>query len=132
MTIRFDHTIIPSADKERSATFYAEIFGLPTARTEGPFAAVDMANDVALYIAGWHTDVTRQHYAFLVSEDEFTAIYGRILERGMEHWADAKAHIPGEINHDDGGRGTYFRDPDNHYLEIITRRYGAGGQPAER
>lgn len=42
MTIRFDHTIIPSTDKERSATFYTEIFGLPPARTEGPFAAVDL------------------------------------------------------------------------------------------
>jgi hypothetical protein len=33
----------------------------------------------------------------------------------------------GEINHNDGGRGVYFRDPDGHCLEVITRPYGSGG-----
>jgi hypothetical protein len=36
-------------------------------------------------------------------------------------------HRPGEINHNDGGRGVYFPDPDGHYLEVITRPYGSGG-----
>jgi hypothetical protein len=31
-----------------------------------------------------------------------------------------------EINHNDGGRGVYFPDPDGHYLEVITRPYGSG------
>jgi len=35
-------------------------------------------------------------------------------------------HRPGEINHNDGGRGVYFSDPDGHYLEVITRPYGSG------
>ena len=25
------------------------------------------------------------------------------------------------------GRGVYFRDPDGHYLEVITQPYGSGG-----
>jgi hypothetical protein len=33
----------------------------------------------------------------------------------------------GEINHEDGGRGMYFVDPNGHRLEVITRRYGSGG-----
>jgi hypothetical protein len=33
----------------------------------------------------------------------------------------------GEINHHDGGRGLYWRDPNGHVLEIITRPYGSGG-----
>ncbi len=33
----------------------------------------------------------------------------------------------GRINHNDGGRGLYFEDPDGHLLEIITRPYGSGG-----
>jgi catechol 2,3-dioxygenase-like lactoylglutathione lyase family enzyme len=36
-------------------------------------------------------------------------------------------HEPQAINHDDGGRGVYFQDPDGHLLEIITRPYGSGG-----
>lgn len=33
----------------------------------------------------------------------------------------------GEINHNDNGRGVYFKDPDGHLLEIITSPYGSGG-----
>ena len=53
---------------------------------------------------------------------------GRIRERGLDHWADPMQSRPGEINHDDGGRGVYFPDPDGHLLEILTVPYG--GWPA--
>ena len=128
MSIRFDHTIVPSTDKERSAQFYAATLGLPQARTEGPFLALDFGNDVAFYIAGWHSEVEQQHYAFLVSDAEFDAIHARLLERAQDHWADPHTKLSGQINHDDGGRGVYFRDPDGHLLEVITVRYG--GRPS--
>ena len=38
-----------------------------------------------------------------------------------------QAHGPGEINHEDGGRGLYWEGPDGHWLEIITRPYGEWG-----
>ena len=56
-------------------------------------------------------------------DDEFDAIYGRIVAAGMTHWADPAGTRVGEINHNDGGRGVYFRDPDGHHLEILTRPY---------
>jgi len=127
MTVYFDHHIVPSTDKDRAARFYAEILGLPEPRTEGPFAAVDLGNDVALYVAGWETRVTPLHYAFLVSEAEFDAFYARLTERGLDHWADPHCRLPQQVNHDDGGRGTYFRDPDGHFVEVLTTRYG--GRP---
>ena len=71
-------------------------------------------------------EIRPQHYAFLVSEDEFDAIYGQIQSRDLEHWADPQAARPGEINHNDGGRGVYFQDPAGHYMEILTRPYGSG------
>jgi catechol 2,3-dioxygenase-like lactoylglutathione lyase family enzyme len=64
------------------------------------------------------------HYAFLVGEDDFDVIFGRIRERGLEYWADPHHQQPGTINHNDGGRGVYWNDPDGHSLEIITRSYG--------
>jgi len=64
-----------------------------------------------------------QHYAFLVSEEEFDEIYARILEQKIEHWADPRQSAHG-INRNDGGRGTYFLDPAGHFMEIITRPYG--------
>lgn len=71
-------------------------------------------------------EIRPQHYAFLVSESDFDAIYAKISGRGLAHWADPRGERPGEINHNDGGRGVYFRDPDGHYLEILTRPYGSG------
>ncbi|GAB3976867.1 hypothetical protein GCM10029978_064960 [Actinoallomurus acanthiterrae] len=68
-----------------------------------------------------------QHYAFLVSEEEFDAIFGRIQEAGVTYYADPFHQEPGRINHLDGGRGAYFSDPNGHNLEIITRPYGSGG-----
>jgi len=74
-----------------------------------------------------HGRVHSQHYAFLVGEDDFDAIWGRIRERGRQFWADPFRRRPGEINHGDGGRGVYWDDPDGHVLEILTRPYGSGG-----
>ena len=104
------------------------MFGLPSAKEFGPFLAVELNHGVSLDYAqvSEGEDIPPQHYAFLVSEDEFDAIYGRIRDRGMQHWADPRGSRPGEINHNDGGRGVYFQDPGGHYLEILTRPYGSG------
>jgi catechol 2,3-dioxygenase-like lactoylglutathione lyase family enzyme len=64
------------------------------------------------------------HLAFLVSEEQFTATYGRITGRGIKHYADPMARRVDEINTHDGGRGVYWQDPDGHFLEIITVPYG--------
>ena len=129
MSIKLNHTIVAAKDKTESATFLTELFGLPDPKPFGHFLAVAVANDVGLDYAEVPDgqEIHPQHYAFLVSEDEFDSIYGKIRERGMQHWADPRGSSPGEINHNDGGRGVYFRDPAGHYLEIITRPYGSGG-----
>ncbi|MDR3663413.1 MAG: VOC family protein [Mycobacterium sp.] len=129
MAITFNHTIVYSTDRSAAAGFFTELFGLPPAMEFGPFLAVELNHGVSLDFSQLPdgTEATPQHYAFLVSEDEFTAIYGRIRERGVQHWADPRAQHPGEINTHDGGRGVYFLDPSGHYLEIITRAYGSGG-----
>ena len=128
MAIGFDHHIVPSTDKHRTARFWTATLGLPEARVEGPFLAVDLANDVALYVAGWNTTTTPQHYAFLVDEGTLDAVLGRVQESGADWWADPEGAQPRQVNHDDGGRGFYFRDPDGHLLELLTVRYG--GRPA--
>ena len=69
-----------------------------------------------------------QHYAFLVTEDDFDQIYGRILERSIEHYPEPHFGRTNEINHNDGGRGVYWCDPSGHFLEILTVPYG--GWPA--
>ncbi len=126
MTIAFNHTIVAAKDKQESATFLTELFGLPAPAPFGHFLVVALEHGVSLDYAEVPSgeEIRPQHYAFLVSEDDFDAIYGKIQSRGLEHWADPRTERPGEINHNDGGRGVYFRDPADHFLEIITRPYG--------
>jgi catechol 2,3-dioxygenase-like lactoylglutathione lyase family enzyme len=129
MAIAFNHTIVAARDKKQSATFLTELFDLPSPTPFADFLTVTTANDVSLDYAEVPDgqEIRPQHYAFLVSEDEFGAIYGKIRGRGLEHWADPMGSRPGEINRNDGGRGVYFQDPAGHYMEILTRPYGSGG-----
>jgi len=126
MSVDLNHTIAAARDRQRSADFLAEVLGLAALTPFGPFMVVEVANGVSLDFADADGEVTPQHYAFLVSEPEFDEIFGRIQARDLPYWADPARRRPGEINHNDGGRGVYFPDPDGHFLEIITRPYGSG------
>ena len=126
MTAQLNHTIVRVRNKQESATFLAEILGLPAPTPFGPFLVVQTANEVSLDFADDQGPPTPQHYAFLVSEPEFDEIFGRIRERGLPYWADPSKRRPGEFNTNDGGRGLYWEDPSGHFLEIITRPYGSG------
>src|SRR3712207_4841098 len=126
MAVQLNHTIVHTHDNRRAAEFAAEILGLEPPITFGPFQQVETANGVGLDYMEVDAPITSQHYAFLISEAEFDEIFGRIQSRGLQHWADPGQRRAGQINHNDGGRGVYFEDPDGHLLEIITRPYGSG------
>jgi catechol 2,3-dioxygenase-like lactoylglutathione lyase family enzyme len=131
MTVQLNHTIVAAHDKHTSARFLADILGLQVSPQYGPFIPVAIPNGVTLdYMdqpGSGFAEITPQHYAFLVSEDDFDAIFGRIREAGLTYWADPAHRREGEINTNDGGRGVYFDDPNGHVLEILTRPYGSGG-----
>jgi catechol 2,3-dioxygenase-like lactoylglutathione lyase family enzyme len=126
MSVKLNHTIVWCRDKRTSAGFMTEILGLPTPTPFGPFLVVDVANDLSLDFHETEGPITSQHYAFLISEAEFDEIFQRLSERAIAYWADPALRESNEINRADGGRGVYFRDPDGHLLEIITRPYGSG------
>ncbi|HEY0628543.1 MAG TPA: VOC family protein [Sphingomicrobium sp.] len=123
-----NHTIVWCSDKQRSAAFLTDILGLPPARPFFHFLVVDLKNGVSLDYYQKEGAVSPQHYAFLVSDDEFDAGFAKIKDRGLTYWADPARTRPGEINHHFGGRGVYFADPDEHLLELITRPYGSENQ----
>ncbi|MFF6915990.1 VOC family protein [Streptomyces sp. NPDC012466] len=127
MTVQLNHTIVAAHDKRASARFLADLLGLDVSPPYGPFLPVEISNGVTLDFMDSSETISPQHYAFLVSEDEFDEILGRVQKAGLTYWADPFHSRPGEINHNDGGRGAYFNDPDGHRLEIITRPYGSGG-----
>ena len=124
MAIKLNHTIVYVTDRQASATFLADLFGLPAPVAWGPFLTVELANEVTLDFYDEEGAAPPQHYAFLVAEDEFDRIFGRIREQGVAYWADPGHREAGVINTHDGGRGLYFDDPSGHVLEIITRPYG--------
>ncbi|HUK60940.1 MAG TPA: VOC family protein [Stellaceae bacterium] len=120
MTILLDHTIVPSHDKEKAARFFARIFGLPY---EGPrlhFAPVRI-NDALTLDFDERDAFEHHHYAFKVSEAEFDAIFGRVKADGVVYGSGPTSLSDMAINERRGGRGFYFRDPDGHVLEVMTR-----------
>ncbi|MBW3537190.1 MAG: VOC family protein [Actinobacteria bacterium] len=127
MPVHLNHTIVSSCDKRESAAFMSEILGLGDPVPFSHFLGVEADNGVTFDFADADGDITPQHYAFLITEDEFDEIFGRITDRGLTYWADPGRNREGEINTHDGGRGAYFEDPSGHLLEIITRPYGSGG-----
>ena len=123
LPIQFNHLLIFAHDKHESAHFLTSLFGLPDPTPAGYFLAVDVDNAVTLHYGEPGVDFISQHYAFLVSDEDFDAILNRIRERNITFWADPRRQLVGEININHGGRGLYFMDPSGHGLGIITRPY---------
>jgi catechol 2,3-dioxygenase-like lactoylglutathione lyase family enzyme len=123
MSIRFNHTIVYSRDKSASATFLADILGVPAPIPFGPFLAVQLDDGATLDFMDVDSggEIVSQHYAFLIDEKDFDPIFARIRDRGLDYWADPFKMSPGEINHNNGARGVYFNDPDAHLLQVQTR-----------
>ncbi|MFV0129696.1 VOC family protein [Streptomyces sp. HMX112] len=127
MPARLDHTIVRSRDRFAGARFLTELMAAPEPKPFGPFASVPLEGGVTLdYIDDPSPEIASQHLAFLVSEEEFDQILGRIEERGLLYWADPHHHQPQEINHLHKGRGVYIDDPDGHSIEFLTHTYVTG------
>ncbi|MGH3319554.1 MAG: VOC family protein [Streptosporangiaceae bacterium] len=127
MTISINHMIAFADDKQKSAQFLAELFGRPDPVHWGPFCSVQLDDGALVQFAEPGFEIQVQHYAFLVSEEEFDGIYERIREWSLRHWPDPQQSEQGTINHNHGGRGVYFKDPTGHNLEVLTRPYGSDG-----
>jgi catechol 2,3-dioxygenase-like lactoylglutathione lyase family enzyme len=122
MPVQLNHTIVPAEDKEVSANFLAEILGLDAPKPFGPFMCLETANGVSLDYDD-RAAPEHHHYAFLVTEEEFDAIFHRVTQRGLRYWADPAHRQENRIN--SHGRGFYFEDPSGHNMEVLTRAYGS-------
>jgi hypothetical protein len=125
--VELNHTLVHTRDIWAAARDVAEVLGRPEPTAYGPFAVLELDNGASLDFIEDSGEIQAQHYAFLVAEDDFDAIWDRLRSAGRQWWADPAKRRPGEINHEDGGRGLYWDGPEGHFLEIITRPYGSGG-----
>lgn len=125
MPVQLNHHIVHARDAEAAAAYVADVLGVAPPTPFGPFQVVELANGVSLdFMPAAEEHIHPGHYAFLVSDEEFDEIFGRIQASGVDFWADPHQRHPGEINHDWGGRGVYWSDPDGNWLEILTVPYG--------
>lgn len=121
---RLDHTAVHARDRQLSAEFLAVMLDLKVGAPFGPFLPVELGNGVTLdYYAKRDEPIQSQHYAFLVSEDQFDEVIARLEAVGVTYYADPGHADPGRINRLFGGRGAYFADPDGHNMEVMTRPY---------
>jgi catechol 2,3-dioxygenase-like lactoylglutathione lyase family enzyme len=121
MAIALDHTIVPSRDKEAGARFFAKMFGLQYEGMWGHFAPVKVGNTSF----DWDNreNFESHHYAFLVTDEEFDTILGRVQNEGIKYGSGPMNQDDMQINHLHMGRGFYFRDADGHSWEVITHTY---------
>ena len=80
MSIELNHTIVHVKDRWAAARDVGEVLGLPEATAYGPFAELKLDNAASLDFMDTEGEIHGQHYAFLVSEDEFDLILGRLRD----------------------------------------------------
>jgi catechol 2,3-dioxygenase-like lactoylglutathione lyase family enzyme len=120
MTITLNHTIVPAHDKEPSARFFAHLFGLTYEGPMGHFAPVRV-NDTLTLDFDNRERFESHHYAFHVDDAAFDQIFDRMKAANITYGSGPRSLDDGKINDRRGGRGVYFRDPNGHVLELLTR-----------
>ncbi|CAM5679797.1 Bleomycin resistance protein OS=Streptomyces griseorubiginosus OX=67304 GN=AQJ54_39520 PE=4 SV=1 [Streptomyces griseorubiginosus] len=75
-----NHQIVWARDAQTSARFLADMLGFEPPVKLGHFVMVQVSPDITFDFMTTDRDITAQHYAFLVSEEEFDVIIGRVRE----------------------------------------------------
>jgi hypothetical protein len=97
MTVQLNHTIVYASDRTKSARFLAAILGRRAPVRFGPFEVVELDNGVSLDFTAADGPIQPQHYAFLISETDFDAVFRRVREQGIQYWAHPRHGRPGEV-----------------------------------
>lgn len=115
-------------DLDRARAFYQDALGLRAMNSDSRFLAFDIGGRSVLLL--FHRGATLEtvhlpggtipphnghgplHIAFAIAADELPAWVQRLTEQGVT--------IEGRTAWPRGGHSIYFRDPDNHLLELVT------------
>jgi catechol 2,3-dioxygenase-like lactoylglutathione lyase family enzyme len=121
-------TALYVADLDKAAAFYADVMGLPCIHADHRMRAFDVGGNgvLLLFPQGGslqpietpggsippHDGSGPMHVAFSISKDE--------LESWQDYLQSVGVALEGRTQWPRGGVSVYFRDPDNHLLEIAT------------
>jgi catechol 2,3-dioxygenase-like lactoylglutathione lyase family enzyme len=119
MAVALDHIILPVADAEKSVRFYYEVLGFKYE----PVALVRVSPTTVLQLIQ-RAPETSQHLAFSMSRMEFEQAFARLkatrIPFGNNFDTIGTMSGPGKSHGSKkNGDSVYFKDPDNHMLEII-------------
>ena len=115
-------------DLDRAGAFYTDVLGLVPLTSDSRFLAFDVGgrNVLLLFRRGATLETVHLpggtipphdgngpiHVAFAIAADELPAWEKRLGEHDVA--------IEGRTDWPRGGKSIYFRDPDNHLLELVT------------
>jgi catechol 2,3-dioxygenase-like lactoylglutathione lyase family enzyme len=115
-------------DLDRARSFYEEVLGLAALTSDSRFLAFDVGGRSvlllfrrgstleSLHLPGGtippHDGSGPIHMAFAIAAAELAAWEKRLAEHNVA--------IEGRTDWPRGGKSVYFRDPDNHLLELVT------------
>jgi hypothetical protein len=124
MAVQLDHFIVPSRNRVAAAKLLGELLGVAWAESGvGPFSPVYLNDGLTLDFDQTDDPFPISHYAFLVGQDEFDSILGRIKTAGIEYRSTPQGPADMRVNTDHGGSIVYWNEPDGHYWEILTVSY---------
>lgn len=122
MTVVLNHTIVPAADHNAAADFFAEIMGLERLAPDGVaghFAPVKVNEELTLQFMAVD-DAQAHHLAFDVEPGEFDAILARIKQRGVPFGSSPREPDNGRIDHPLCERGFFFCDETGNLYEVMS------------
>jgi catechol 2,3-dioxygenase-like lactoylglutathione lyase family enzyme len=117
-----DHLIVPSRDRHVSAGPLAELLNVPwEPESMGMFSAV-YVNEGLTIDFGNQASSEVHHYCFMVSNEEFDAIHGRLLAKSVPFRSSPHGPTDMKVNAE-LGKNLFWFDPDGHNWEILTVSY---------
>ena len=119
MPIELNHTIVPVADRDRGARFFADLAGLPPGAPAGPFIAVPVNDRLTLDFDDRHGPHLG-HYGFLVDDATFERVLRQAAVLGARYGSGPGGGWDRATNRLNGGRGVYVEAPDGHSYEFFT------------
>jgi catechol 2,3-dioxygenase-like lactoylglutathione lyase family enzyme len=121
-------TAISVSDVERAAAFYRRLFGFATLFDSERLIALDVAgrNVLLLFKEGatsepfatpggvipGHAGAGKSHFAFSIAANDLPDWQRRLESEGVA--------VESVVNWPGGAQSLYFRDPDEHLVELIT------------